>query len=68
MKISNLIEKTKVFGANTKYKKEFLNNLKKILCHHYKNCNEIKNFFKKQNVNLNKIKKIEDLPFRFKKY
>ncbi len=63
MKISNLIEKTPVFGLNIKNKKEFLNNIKKLLYHHYKNCAEIKNFFKKQNINLSKVKKIENLPF-----
>ncbi len=63
MIISNLINELNVFGRNYQKKNIFLKNIKKILKYHSKNCVEINNFFKKQKINLDKIDKIENLPF-----
>ncbi len=63
MIISNLINELNVFGRNYQKKNKFLKNIKEILKYHSKNCVEINNFFRKQKINLNKINKIEHLPF-----
>ena len=63
MIISKIINKLDAIGRNKQTKDEFLKNIKKILKYHFKNCFELSNFYKKQNINLDRINDIENLPF-----
>lgn len=61
--LDNIINDLEAFG-NLAYKKNFfLPTIKKLFKYHKKNCPQIKNFIDKNNIDIDKIKCIEEIPY-----
>tara|TARA_Y100000741_G_C18218611_1_gene544853 strand:+ start:303 stop:1352 length:1050 start_codon:yes stop_codon:yes gene_type:complete len=61
--IDRIISNSEAFGNLDKKKSFFLKKIKELFKHHNKKCPQIKNFLDKNNINIDKIKDIEKIPY-----